>query len=114
MKFIVAALLTALLAFIGGLFFDWWILAVAALLVAALVHQRAGKAFLAGFTGGFLLWGLLSFWIDSKNDGILSVKIAQLFYLGNSSGLLILVTALIAGLVGGMAALSGSYLRSAK
>ena len=112
MKFFVAILVTALLAFISGLFLPWWFMAVTSLLVAVLVHQQAGKAFLSGLLGVFILWAGLAWWIDMKNNGVLSVKIAKVLPLGGSSIALILVTGLIGGLVAGMAAMSGSYLRS--
>ena len=112
MKIIVAILLTALLAFVGGLYLQWWSLAIAAFLIALLIPQKAGKAFLSGFLGVFILWAALAWWIDIKNEGILSKKIATLFHLGGSSFLLILVTAFIGGLVAGFAALSGNYLRA--
>ena len=112
MKFIAAIILTALLAFIGGLWFAWWSIAIAAFLIALLVHQKAGKAFLSGFIGVFLLWGMLAWWIDMKNDGVLSKKIAEVLPLGGSSILLIFVTAVVGALVAGFGALSGSYLRS--
>jgi hypothetical protein len=114
MKSIVAILLTALLAFVGGLWFGWWIIALAAFLIALLVHQKAGKAFLSGFAGGFLLWGALAWWIDMKNEMVLSKKIAEVLPLGGNSLLLILVTALIGALVAGFGAMSGSYLRSSR
>ncbi|HMW66901.1 MAG TPA: hypothetical protein PK695_11810 [Chitinophagaceae bacterium] len=112
MKFLTATLLTLLLAFVSGLYLPWWGIAIVALLVAAIVHQKAGKAFLSGFLGLFLLWGGLAFWIDMKNDHILSQKIAAILPLGGNSILLILVTALVGGLVAGFAALSGSFLRA--
>jgi hypothetical protein len=112
MKFFVAIIVTALLAFISGLFLPWWCMALTSLLVALLVHQQAGKAFLAGLLGVFILWAGLAWWIDMKNNGVLSVKIAKVLPLGGSSIALILVTGLIGGLVAGMAAMSGSYLRS--
>ena len=112
MKMIVAIILTALLSFLGGLYMQWWSLAVAAFLVALLIPQRAGKAFLSGFFGVFLLWAILAWWIDMKNQGILSKKIASILPLGGSSILLLLVAAFVGGLVAGFAALSGSYLRS--
>ena len=112
MKFFVAIILTAFLAFISGLFFPWWGIAVASILVAVLVHQKAGKAFLAGFLGVFLLWAGLALWIDMKNNGILSKKIALVLPLGGNAILLILVTGLVGGLVAGFAAMSGSFLRS--
>ena len=83
-------------------------------LVAVLVAQRPGKAFLAGFLGLFLLWGCVALWLDIRNKGVLSGRIGELLGLGNNSMLLILVTALLGGLVAGFAALSGSYLRSPK
>ncbi len=112
MKFFVATILTALLAFISGLFLPWWGIAITSLLVAVLVHQKAGKAFLAGFVGVFILWAGLAWWIDMKNNGILSKKIAGILPLGGSSIVLILVTGLVGGLVAGFAAMSGSYLRA--
>jgi hypothetical protein len=115
MKFLIATILTALLSFIAGIYIPlWWFFAVVALLVALLVHQRAGKAFFAGFLGLFMLWFILIFWMDNGNDGVLSAKIASLLPLGGSKWMLILVTAFIGGLVAGFAALSGSYLRSSR
>ena len=112
MKFLVAIILTGLLAFISGLFLPWWCMAITSLLVALLVHQKAGKAFLSGLLGVFLLWAALAWWIDMKNNGVLSVKIASVLPLGGSRIVLILATGLIGGLVAGLAAMSGSYLRS--
>ncbi|MDZ4795527.1 MAG: hypothetical protein SGI83_14695 [Bacteroidota bacterium] len=112
MKFFVALLLTSLLAFISGLFLPWWGIAITSLLVAVLVHQKAGKAFMAGLLGVFLLWGGLAFWIDSRNNGVLSAKTASVLPLGGNSILLIIVTGFIGGLVAGLAAMTGSYLRA--
>jgi len=114
MKMIVAIILTALLAFVGGLYMQWWSLAIAALLVALLIPQRPFKALLSGFLGVFLLWAVLAWWIDFKNQGILSKKIASVLPLGGSSIVLLLVTAFVGGLVAAFAALSGSYLRSSR
>ena len=114
MRFLLAVLLIALLSFVAGLFLPWWSIALIALIVAALIPQSISRSFLAGFTAIFLLWFLLSFWIDIKNDSILSHKIAQLFPLGGSSFLLMLITALVGALVGGFAAMCGASLRPAK
>ena len=112
MKFITATLLTSILSFISGLFLPWWGIALMALAVAAIIHQKAGKAFLAGLLGVFLLWAGLAWWIDMKNEGYLSAKIATLLPLGGSSFVLIVVTALIGALVGGFGAMTGSFMRS--
>ncbi len=114
MKSIVAIILTALLALLGGIYLQWWSIALAAFIIALLIPQKGGKAFLSGFLGVFLLWGILAWWIDMKNEGILAKKIAAVLPLGGNEYLLILVTALIGGLVAGFAALSGSFLRASK
>ncbi|HVT86198.1 MAG TPA: hypothetical protein VHD35_13425 [Chitinophagaceae bacterium] len=114
MKSIVAIILTALIAFVGGIYMQWWSLALAAFIIAILIPQKAGKAFLSGFLGVFLLWAVLAWWINMKNEGILAKKIAAVLPLGGNAFLLILVTAFIGGLVGGFAALCGSYLRSSR
>jgi hypothetical protein len=113
MRFILALLLTATLGFLAGLRLEWWSIALAAFLVALLIPQTTGRSFLSGFTGIFILWALLAFWIDAKNGSTLSHRIAELFKLGGSSILLVFVTALIGGLVGGFAAMAGSSLRPA-
>jgi hypothetical protein len=115
MKFTVAVLATGLLSFAAGIYMPWWwFFAVIAFLIALLVHQKPGKAFLAGFLGLFILWAGLSLWINIENKGVLAGKIAKLFPLGGSTVLLIIVTGVLAGLIAGFAALSGSFLRSAK
>lgn len=113
MKFFVSVLLTALLSFVAGLYIPlWWSFAPAALLVAVMVHQKAGKAFLSGFLALFIFWAGLAAWIDLKNESILSAKIAGILPLGGSPLLLIVVTGLVGAVIAGFAAMAGSYLRS--
>lgn len=114
MKTIVAIILTALLAYIGGIYMQWWSIAIAAFIIALLIPQKAVRAFLSGFLGVFLLWAVLAWWINMKNESILAKKIATILPLGGNAYVLILVTAFVGGLVGGFAALSGNYLRSSR
>lgn len=111
MKFIISILLTALLSFTAGLYLPWWSIALCAFIVSVLILQPPLRSFLAGFAGVFLLWFIFSLIVDSANNHILSRKMAAIFPLGGISFLLILITALVGGLVAGMAALTGSYLR---
>lgn len=111
MKSIVSVILTALLSFAFGMYMPWWSIALAAFIVAVLIPQKPGKSFLTGFIALFLLWGILAFYIDAQNEHILSQRVAELIIKSKSSFVMILLTALIGALVGGFAALSGSYLR---
>ncbi len=114
MKFLAALVLTVLLSFIAGLYLPWWSIVIAAFIVALIVRQKAGIAFLSAFCGLLLLWSGLSLWIDAKNESIFSAKIGVLLGIGNNSFLLILITGIVGGLVAGFAAMSGSFLRSNK
>lgn len=113
MKFIISLLLTALFAYALGLYLDWWSIAIAAFVVSVCIPQRSWVAFLCGCLAIALLWGGYSFFLNSRNDGLLATKIASVLPLGGSRLLLMFVTAAIGGLVGGMAALTGSFLRKA-
>ncbi|GAC1441692.1 MAG: hypothetical protein NVSMB63_09440 [Sediminibacterium sp.] len=116
MKFITALLLTPLLAFAAGLYSNlpWWSFAITSFIVSVAVHQRAGKAFVAGFAGLFLLWVILASLQDNANEHLLSTKVAQMLPLGGSYIILLLITGIIGGLVSGLAALAGSFLRQPK
>lgn len=111
LKYILSIVVTGLVAFATGLYTPWWGIAIAAFLVSAAIPQKPAFSFLSGFLGVFLLWEVLAWWIDNKNNGILSQKIASILSLGGSSVLLIVITSIIGGLVAGFAALSGTYMR---
>lgn len=112
MKFYISIILTALLSLAFGMYMPWWSIALAAFIVAVLIPQAPRRAFLTGFIALFLLWGILALYIDAQNEHILSQRVAELIIKSKSSFVMILLTALIGALVGGFAALSGSYLRS--
>ena len=114
LKYFTSIVLTGLLAFIAGLYLPWWGIGVAAFASAMIIPQKPFYAFLSGFIGIFLLWEILAWWVDSKNNGILSQKIAQILPLGGSTVLLILVTSLIGAIIGGLSALTASYMRGTR
>jgi hypothetical protein len=102
------------LIFLGSLilhfFFPWWICALVAFLAAFWQAKSAGQAFAVGGAAVGLLWSLTaSFW-HFASHGILSDKVAGMLHLPNG-GALTGILVLIAGLVGGNAALSGYLVR---
>lgn len=116
MKFLVATALTALLSFAIGLFtiLPWFSFVFCALIVAVAVHQKPFKAFAAGFVAVFILWVVLVAMIDAANEHLLSKKVAAILPLGGNHVALIIVTGFVGGLLAGMAALTGSFLRKVK
>jgi hypothetical protein len=112
MKFIASLLLILLLSFLACLYFPWWSIAVVALLVSVLIPQNPRASFLCGFIALFLLWGVLSYWISANNNHVLAHRVSLLILKNDTPLLLIIITALIGALVGGLAALTGSFIRS--
>jgi hypothetical protein len=114
MKFFISFIVTVLLSFAACLFLPWWSISIAAFIVAALIPQKPGKAFITAFAALFLLWGGLSFWMSNNNGHILAHKVSQLILKIDNPIALVLATALIGALVAGFGALAGSYLRSTR
>jgi hypothetical protein len=110
MKFLIALLLTALLSYAAGFYLPWWSITIAAFLVAVVIPQKPLKAFFTGFLSLFLLWMIFALSIDMGNQHIMSMKMAELLFKSHSHALIMSITGLVSGLVGGFAALSGAYL----
>lgn len=111
MKFINTLFLMALLSFSLCIFLPWWSIAIACFLVALCIPQKNWVSFIAGFISLFLLWYGLSFWMSFQNGHILANRMSKLILQQENSFLLVMITALIGGVIGGMAALSGSLIR---
>lgn len=87
----------------------WWTFVPLIVLLAYLLRSRnwLARPFLTGFVAIFLLWGGAALWQDLGNEGLLSYRMAGLFSLP-SGWMLVLITGLIGGLLGGLAAWTGS------
>ncbi len=103
-------LVILILSIICSYFLPWWFVAVIAFAAAYFFCKSPGISFLSGFAAVFVAWTVLALLKSLPNDNILADRVAKLFQLPNWI-LLLLVTALIGGLVGGMASLSGSLVR---
>ena len=112
MKFLTQIIFIAALTAVLQLIFTWWTAAIAAFVIGLIINQTGGRAFLAGFAAIGLLWLLHALIISLGNDGILAGRVIGLFPLPHSSFLLILITAIIGGLVGGFGALTGNRLKN--
>lgn len=103
-------LIILLLSFISSFFLPWWISALIAFLAAFFIGKTSGQAFLAGFGAVFIAWIVLALLKSVSNNNILAKRVATMFHLPHWIFLL-LITALIGGIVAGMAALSGILLK---
>jgi hypothetical protein len=105
-------LLILILSLIAQLFLPWWSVAVVCFALAFWKAHRGGQAFTAGFLGVGLTWlGAALFW-QVVSDGILSARVAEMFTVG-SPWVLLVVTVILGGLVGGVSAVSGFFVRRA-
>lgn len=110
MKAIVQILLTILVGGAIELFLPWWTIAIAAFIVAIPLSQKGAGAFWSGFAGVALLWGGYALFIGINTNFVLSAKIAELMKVG-SPLILVLLTAILGGLVGGLSSLTGYFLK---
>jgi hypothetical protein len=106
-------LIILILSFASGYFLPWWVVAIAAFLAAFLIGKTPRGSFWSGFAAVFIGWTVLALFKSIPNDHILASRVVQLFPLPNNWLYLLAITALIGGLVGGMASLSGVYLKKA-
>ncbi len=96
-----------LTAFLLNLFLPWWSIAIPGLIFGYIFNKKAFTSFGWGFLALFLLWGGQALYIHIANDGILSTRIAEMLSVG-SPILVILITAILGGMVSGLATLTGS------
>lgn len=100
---IYAIIAIILLGLLVHQFTPWWSIVLVTALVGGIFNEHAGKSFLFGFMGVFLLWGLAAYQMDAANESILSTRMAKIF-----GANMVIVTALLGGLLGGMGALTGT------
>lgn len=111
MKLFIQILAILIGGYILATFLPWYSIAFAALVGGYYLHS--GMNFLGGFLGASLLWGLKIFLITSASSNDLGERVARIFPVKEEVWL-ILVSMVIAGLVGGMAAVTGGLMRGRK
>lgn len=101
-------------AAIVGIFFPWWSVVFCCFIPFILVDVKSyWFAFTIGFLSISLFWASLATYLDIMNEHILSKKVIQLFLLhADWYWMLIVVTALIGGIVGGVVSLFGKFIRT--
>ncbi|MEX0724612.1 MAG: hypothetical protein WD053_12065 [Gracilimonas sp.] len=106
----ILAALILVTAFLLNLFLPWWSIAIPGLVFGYLFNERALPSFGWGFLALFLLWAGQALYIHFANEAILSTRIAEMLSVG-SPLLVVLITAVIGGLVSGLATLTSSLMK---
>lgn len=86
----------------------WWSVAIGAALVAFFFEQPGWRAFTGGFVAVFFLWAATAWWLNASGGALLAIRLNHLLPVNA-----ILLTGLVGGLVGGLAALTGKLVRAA-
>ncbi len=99
-------LIIFILTFAAGYVFTWWAGAIIAFVAAFYAGRKPAQSFWSGFGAVAFSWIALALLKTIPNDHILADRVAKMVHLPNWI-LLLLITAIIGGIVGGMASLSG-------
>jgi len=109
--FIPRIILVGILASVVQLYFPWWSLVIACALVGFLTAPMNASPFSAGFLALFLSWSFMAMMLDIPNESRLSSQVVQLFPLGGSVALLVVLTGILGGILGGFATWTGDAFR---
>ena len=108
MKFLIQFVAILFAAHLLALFMPWYSIALAAFVMGYFLKSNTN--FLAGFSAIATLWIFNAWLVDSGSSADLAERVAKLLMLKYEI-VLFLAMAIIGGLVGGFAALTGSLLR---
>ena len=106
MNFLIIFIVTAILQ----LFTPWWTIALVPFLIIIWRPSTSLHAFLTGFLAIALLWFFYGLYLHINTEGVMSNRIAEIFSLPNGI-LLLVVTTIVGGMIGGLSGLSGYFVR---
>jgi hypothetical protein len=93
--------LTIILHLLG---LPWWCSLLCIAFISFVRPARPLGSFIRGFLSVFIPWAILCSWLSFQNNNILAARAAPLFFMPGWP-LLILATALLGGLIGGVTGL---------
>ncbi len=108
MKFIIQLAAIIFFSHLIAIFTPWYFIALSSFVMGYLLKSNAN--FLAGFLGIAILWIFNAWLAESSSSADLADRVATLFSLKQKEYLYAMM-ALVGGLVGGFAALTGSLLK---
>lgn len=112
MKAFLHFLLIAVGSYFAGMVLPWWIVAPVAFVVTLALPLSPLKSFFSALLAIFVLGMILAFYMDVRNDHILSNRMSELILGVKAPPLLGAISALLGALIAGFAASSAAYLRA--
>jgi hypothetical protein len=98
------------LGWLGSYLVEWWFLSPVALVLGLMVNKSKASPFVPGFLAGLSLWGfMVAYQIGCQFDAEAMVSTAQL--LGISPWILMLLISSTGGLLAGLGASCGYFLK---
>lgn len=106
-------LLTLLICnYAGQLVFSWLSIVLISFIIGFLLESLNRFPFISGFLSNFLIWFVVALSQDLANVHLLSDKVIRLFPVAPGEYLLVIITGLLGGIIGGMAVLTGHTFRT--
>ena len=96
----------------GQLVFSWLSMVIFSFIIGFSLEALNRFPFITGFVSNFLIWFAVAFSQDLGNAQLLSKMVIQLFPVAPGEYLLVIITGLLGGLIGGMAVLTGHTFRT--
>ncbi len=91
--------------------FDWrFSFILPFLVILAVAHRNPIVDLIIGFVSVFLVWLTASLIIDGGNKSILSTRLAHMFGMAHGATLVV-ISGFLGGVIGGLGALSGHFLK---
>ncbi|CAL1518111.1 hypothetical protein [Chitinophaga sp. MM2321] len=113
MKSFAHFLIILVLAYIAGLVLPWWSVTLVAFIVTLAFPLSPGKSFISAFLSIFVLWMVLAFFQDVRNDHLLANRMSEMFLQVKNAPLMGVISSVVGALVAGFAASSAAYFRAA-
>lgn len=103
--------------FIAQSFLPWWIIVPICLITSFFFSSSKKQAFWSGFSGVFILWLVKILSLSLPNEHLLANKVGQVFMLPESNYnwiILLTLSSVIGGMVGGLSCLTGNSFKKLK
>lgn len=106
-------IIIAVTSLLAQFILPWWSIAIVAFMVCFWGSRNAGGAFIEGFAGIAIVWFVYAGLIHFRTEGVFTGRMGLLIVKSSSPIVMLLVTPVLGGIVGGLAGMAGYFFRQA-